>query len=84
MYVQRKKKRKREETKMSGLYGEGLLGEDQPSPWAGKFTVGGRVCRGRTEGCWENLEARSALVSKTCPSVLGSKIKHEETKGTTM
>jgi hypothetical protein len=34
----------------------------EPSPWAGKFRVGGRVCQVETEGCWENLEARSVLV----------------------
>jgi hypothetical protein len=27
------------------------LGEVQPSPWAGKFKVGGRVCQVGTEGC---------------------------------
>uniref|UniRef100_A0A0V1KHR0 Uncharacterized protein n=1 Tax=Trichinella nativa TaxID=6335 RepID=A0A0V1KHR0_9BILA len=30
---------------MSGLYREEPLGEGQPSPWAGKFRVGGRVCQ---------------------------------------
>ena len=56
-------------TKMSGLYREEPLGEGQPSPWAGKFRVGGRVCQVGTEGCWENLEARSALVCKICTAV---------------
>jgi hypothetical protein len=44
---------------MSGLYREEPLGEGYPSPCAGKFRVRGRV---GTEGCWENLEARSDLV----------------------
>lgn len=51
------------ETKMSGFYREKPLGEGQPSPWAGKFRVGGRVCHVGTEGCWEILEARSALLN---------------------
>jgi hypothetical protein len=46
------------------------LGEGQLSPWAGKFRVGGRICQVETEGCWENLEARSALVFKICTSVV--------------
>ena len=47
---------------MSGLYREEPLGKGQPNPRAGKFKVGGRVCQIETEGCWENLEARSALI----------------------
>ena len=52
-------------TTMSGLYSEELLDETEPSPWVGKFSVEGREC-------WENPEARSALVfeigtSATCP-----------------
>ena len=47
---------------MSGLYREEPLREGQPSPWAGKFKVGDRVCQIENEGCWENLEARFALV----------------------
>jgi hypothetical protein len=31
------------------------------SPEAEKLEVGGRVCQVGTEGCWENLEARSVL-----------------------
>lgn len=62
------------ETKMSGFYREKPLGEGQPSPWAGKFRVGGRICQVGSEGCWENLEARSASVCKIgtpvpCPGV---------------
>ena len=36
---------------------------------AGKFKVGSRVCQVGSGGCWENLEARSALVCKICTSV---------------
>jgi hypothetical protein len=55
---------------MSGLYRE------EPVSW--NIRVGGRVFQVRTEGCWENLEARSALMCKTCTavSVPGSEIKH--------
>ena len=48
--------------KMSGLHREEPLREGQLSPWAGKFRIEGRVCQVGSEGCWENLEARSALV----------------------
>ena len=41
----RKKRRREQETKMSGLYREEPLEEGQPSPWAGKFKVGGRYAR---------------------------------------
>ena len=47
----------------------GASGEGQFSPWGGKFKSGGRVCQVGTEGCLENLEARSALVCKICTSV---------------
>ena len=57
------------ESKKSGLYREEPLGEGQPSPWAGKFRVEDRVCQEGTEGCWVNLEARSALICKICTSV---------------
>ena len=53
---------------MSELYSKEPLEEGQPSPWAREFRVGGRVCQVGTEGCWENLEARSALVCKICTS----------------
>jgi hypothetical protein len=54
--------------------GRSFWGEGQPSPWAGKFRVGGRICQVGSEGCWENLEARSASVCKIgtpvpCPGV---------------
>jgi hypothetical protein len=40
---------------MSGLFREEPL-------MGGEFRVGGRICQVGTEGCWENLEARFALV----------------------
>jgi hypothetical protein len=67
--MQRESGEEGRETKMSGLYREEPLGEGQASPWAGKFRVGGRVCQVRTEGCWENLEARFALLCKISTSV---------------
>lgn len=63
---------------MTGLYRKELPGERQPSLLAGKFRVGSRVCQSGTEGYWENLKARSALIYKMHPSqslVLGSKTK---------
>ena len=65
---------KREEIKMSGLYREEPLGEGQPSPWAGKFRVRSRVCQLGTEGCWENLEAWSALDVKYAPQLFCSRV----------
>ena len=65
-----REKRRREEverkraSKMSELYMEDTLGEEQPNTWAEKFKVGDRICQVGTEGCWENLEARSALIGK--------------------
>ena len=63
-------KRDRVNNQMSVLYKEGLLEEGQFNPWAGEFRVGGRICQVGTEGCWENLEARSALICKICTSGL--------------
>jgi hypothetical protein len=68
----RERKREKEEEekrvpKMSGLYRK-----EPPwgtSPWAGKFRGGGRLCWVGTERCWENLQARSALVCKICTLV---------------
>ena len=54
------------EEKMSGLYREEHLWEGQPSLWAGGFRIEGRVFQVGTEGCWENPEARIALVCKVC------------------
>jgi len=76
------RKRKREEKKGGRGGGRGREGERRGRPkcheplaegqlglWAGKFKVGDRVCQVGTEGCWENLVARSALVCKICTSV---------------
>jgi hypothetical protein len=68
-WVEHRRNANREQTKISGLYREEPLGEGQPSPWAGKFRVEDRVCQEGTEGCWVNLEARSALICKICISV---------------
>jgi hypothetical protein len=65
------------EPKMFGLYREDPLGERQPSPWAGKFRAVGRVCQVGTEGCWENLEARSALVCKMHTSVHCPRVQNQ-------
>ena len=62
-------RKERREAKMSGFYREEPFGEGEPRPRAGKFRTRGRVCQVGTEGCWENLEARSALVCKICTSV---------------
>ena len=63
---EREGERLNKETKNAGLY-SGMV----PSPRAGKFRVGGGggVCQVGTEGCWENLEARFALVPTLCTSV---------------
>ena len=71
-----KEEEEEEKIKMSGLQREEAPRKGQPSPWAGKFWVKGRVNQVGTEGCWENLEARSALICKICTSVPGSKTKH--------
>ena len=55
-HTQRKKRRRRDtHTRISELYREDPLGEGQPSPWAGKFRVGGRVCQVGTEEFWKTL-----------------------------
>ena len=56
--------------------GEGE-GEGRVAQWARKFRVGDMVCQVGNEGCWENLEARSALVCQICTPVScpGSEIK---------
>lgn len=61
----RGKRQKKGETEMSGLYREEPLGDRKPRPWAGRVRTEGRVCQVRTEGCRENLEARSTLVMLT-------------------
>ena len=52
-------------TSLPVLYKEPLV-EGQPNPWAIKLNVGGRVYQVETKGCWENLEARFALICKIC------------------
>jgi len=69
-WTERAREGRGREMKMSRLCREEPLREGQPSPWAGKFSVGGRVHRAKTEGCWEHLEARSALVCKCAPHLL--------------
>ena len=59
------KTRKRE----PGWYRDTLWGEGNPSSWAGKVRVVGRLCQVGTERLWENLEARSSIVCKICTSV---------------
>lgn len=66
--MKEEKKRDRK-TKMSGFYMEEPLGEKQSSSQDGKFKVRDKVWKVRTEGCWEDLEARSALLCKICTSV---------------
>lgn len=58
----------REEESQNVYIIEKSLGEGQPSPKAGKFR-GARVQQVGTRGCWEDQEARSALVCKICTSV---------------
>jgi hypothetical protein len=53
---------------MSGLHRKETLREGQPSPGAGKFKVGGRVCW-VVNGMQENPEVRPALIWKICTSV---------------
>lgn len=60
------RQKKGRETKMSGFYREEPLEEWQPSSW--KAQGWGKDMPGRAKGCWENLEARSALECKTCTS----------------
>jgi hypothetical protein len=52
------------ETEMFGLYRERPLGEGQLA--SSRLGVG---CAGKTEGCWENLEARSALICNIYTSI---------------
>ena len=69
------KESNREETKKIcldyiGNRGKSLWGrrDRHTSPWTGEFRVGNRVYQIGTEECWENLEARPALVYKICTS----------------
>lgn len=72
--LHRERRKERGQTKMSALYREEPLGEGQPSLWAGNFRIRGKVGQVETEGCWENLENRSALVYKISASVPCSRI----------
>lgn len=77
----RGRRRKREgEAKMSRFYREEPLGNGQPSPWAGKFRVGARVCQEGAEVCWEILVTRSALVCKVGTAVLVPDSEKEHAK----
>lgn len=56
---------------MSELYREEPLKEEPALGW--EVQSWGRICQIRTEGCWEYLEARSALIKYAPQSlVLGS------------
>jgi hypothetical protein len=53
---------------------EEVVEEEKTKIRAEKFRVGDRVYQVGTEACWENLEARSALIRKIltlapCPGV---------------
>lgn len=65
---------------MFGLYREELL-RGTAVPGLECSELGGRVCQLGTEGCWENLEARSALVCKICTSVPKGQLKSEDLFG---
>lgn len=49
-HVHAQRKKRRRETKMSGLYREEPLVEGQSNPWARKLRVGARLCQVGTEG----------------------------------
>jgi hypothetical protein len=51
-----------ERHKVLGYIGKDLWERPKPSPWAGKFRIEARICQVGTKGCWENMEARLALV----------------------
>jgi hypothetical protein len=63
----REKDAEREGKKCLDYIGKSLW-ERATQPQAEKFRVGGRVSHVETEGCWENLETRLALVCKMCTS----------------
>ena len=48
--VQREKRRRRPKC-LDSIERSPIEREGQPSPWAGKFRVGGKVCQVGTEGC---------------------------------
>jgi hypothetical protein len=71
VHPEREEKWEKRKTKMSGG------GKGSPAPCAEKFRVGNRTCQVGTEGCWENLEARSALIYKICTKYLLSCIHNQ-------
>lgn len=48
---------------------EESLGEGPSTSWAGTFEIGDRIYQVGTEGCWENLKAKSTLICKICTLV---------------
>ena len=50
------------------------VGKGQPSPLGWKVQGWSMVCQIGTEECWENLEARSALICKMFTTILESAI----------
>ena len=75
MQREKRREKKREGAKCLVYRGRSLSGEAQLL--GAKFRVGGRVCQGGTEGCWET---RSALLYKYLPESSapcpGCKTKH--------
>ena len=69
------RERQRQRRKMT----EEPLGEGQPSYWAGKLRIDGRVCQVETEEFWENQEAKSALICKICTSVPCPGVQNQST-----
>jgi len=67
---ERDREREREEAENVWIIQGGASGGKQPSLWAGKFRGRGGACQVGTEGCWENLEAGSALICKHAPQSL--------------
>jgi hypothetical protein len=65
--VGRERERKKGDTRRER---RGVSGGRVAQPLDRKVKIGGRVCQIGTEGCWENLESRSALICKICASVL--------------
>ena len=61
--------REEEKSKMPGLYRVEPLGGRAAQFLGWKFRVGGKVCQGGSEGCWESLESRSALICRISTSV---------------
>ena len=62
MQKEEERRKKKGETKVTGLYRKEFLGWGRGNSSAGKFWVKGKICSVGTEGYWENLRARSALI----------------------